>query len=257
MPRRPRSHQLESESKRHFACLLPLRWVFREADPDYGIDGQIEVFSENNKATGLMFLVQLKATDAPDLSDALSIRFKLDTLSYYRKLDLPVMIILWSAALRQFFWKWAHEVDTYYAERGQEYITVRMPQERVWGLETPSSVDKDLEEFRKLRRPNVRLPQVFSVLIKEKQFHGISAPIIESNLIQAAAGDSDLVCFSSENPPGAHPMVFIENDQITVTLSGLTSLVFHTKGYPPDFLPTKLSHDILTAVALVFHRAGH
>jgi Domain of unknown function (DUF4365) len=79
----------------------------RHADPDYGIDGQVEVFDENNKATGLMFLIQLKATDALDLSNALSVQFRLDTLAYYRKLDLPVMIVLWSAALRQVFWQYS------------------------------------------------------------------------------------------------------------------------------------------------------
>jgi hypothetical protein len=55
MPVRPRSHQLDSESKAQFACALPSNWVFRQADPDYGIDGQVEVFDQNNKATGLMF----------------------------------------------------------------------------------------------------------------------------------------------------------------------------------------------------------
>ena len=50
-----------------------------------------------------MFLVQLKGTDQPDLNDALSIQFKLQTLTYYRKLDLPVMIVLFHAPTKQFF----------------------------------------------------------------------------------------------------------------------------------------------------------
>jgi hypothetical protein len=36
------------------------------------------------------------------------------------------MIVLIHAPTKQFFWKWAYEVDTYYAERGQEYMTVRV-----------------------------------------------------------------------------------------------------------------------------------
>jgi Domain of unknown function (DUF4365) len=82
---------------------LPSRWVFREANPDYGIDGQVEVFDGNNKATGLMFLVQLKGTDLPEVNDALSIQFKLDTLAYYRQLDLPVMIVLFHAPTKRIF----------------------------------------------------------------------------------------------------------------------------------------------------------
>jgi tetratricopeptide (TPR) repeat protein len=167
------------------------------------------------------------------------------------------MIVLWSAALRQVFWQWAHEVDTYCAERGQKYITVRMPQERVWDSTTPSRIEKDLREFRNLRRPNIHLPQVFSLVAKEKQFRGVPSALLQSAIIEAAKGHSDLITFSSENPLGAHPMVTIEEEQVTVTLSGLTSVTYHTKEYSPDLVLTKLPHDILTAVAFVLHRAGH
>jgi hypothetical protein len=211
MPIRPRSHQLDSESKAQFASVLPSLWVWRQADPDYGIDGQVELFDEYNKATGLMFLVQLKATDALDLSDALSVQFKLDTLAYYRKLDLPVMIVLWSALSRRFFWQWAHEVDTYHAERGQKYITVRLPQERVWDTKTPSMIEKDLKEFRELRRPNIRLPQIFSLITKEKEFHGISCALLQSAVIEAAKGQSDLVAFSGLSSVTYHRQWFEES----------------------------------------------
>ncbi len=257
MPIRPRSHQLDSESKAQFASVLPSPWVWRQADPDYGIDGQVELFDEYNKATGFMFLVQLKASDALDLSDALSVQFKLDTIAYYRKLDLPVMIVLWSAALRQFFWQWAHEVDTYHAERGQKYITVRLPRERVWDTKTPSMIEKDLKEFRELRRPNIRLPQIFSLIMKEKQFRGVSCALLQSAVIEAAKRQSDLVAFSGEDRPGAHPLVIVEERRVIVSLSGLSSVTYHTEEYPPDLVLTKLPHDILSAVAFVLHRAGH
>lgn len=52
-------------------------------------------------------------------------------------------------------------------------------------------------------------------------------------------------------------MVTIEEERVTVTLSGLTSVTYHTKEYSPDLVLTKLPHDILTAVAFVLHRAGH
>ena len=84
MPQRPRAHELEDESRRHFQMLLPSRWVFRPADPDYGIDGQIELFDADKEATGLVFLVQLKATDNPNLEDALAISLRRDTFQYYR-----------------------------------------------------------------------------------------------------------------------------------------------------------------------------
>ncbi len=259
MPSRPRSHQLEDESKRQFASILPSAWVFRGANPDYGIDGQIEVFDRNNKATGLMFLVQLKGTDEAHLKDALAIQFKLDTLTYYRKLDLPVMIVLYHSQTGHFSWRWAHEVDTFFAERGQEYITVRMPNDAAWLPDTPSLIEKDLTEFREVRSPGIRLPQTFSVVTAENGFHGTPRATLEAALIEAAQDISDVVRLSSENEnvAGAHPAIVIDNARFVVSLSGLTSLTFHTESYPAEFATTKLPHDILTTIGVVLGRAGH
>lgn len=69
MPKRHRSHQLESESRVAFRSLLPSTWVVRDLDQDYGIDAQVEIFDESGEATGLTFLVQLKATDSLKLKD--------------------------------------------------------------------------------------------------------------------------------------------------------------------------------------------
>ena len=257
MPERPRSHQLESESKRRFACLIPRSWVFREANPDYGIDAQIEVFDQSGNATGLMFLVQLKATEEPNLNDALAIQFKIETITYYRKLDLPVLIVLFHRPTGQFFWKWGHEVNTADAERGQEYITVRLSREVMWTQETPSLLEMDLRVFRQLQATNLPLPQTFSVIMADREFHGVPAAIVESALIEAAAALSDLLCLSRKNPAGAHPTIVISNTQIVVSLAGLASITFQTAGYPKELVATKLPHDILTAIALVLDRAGH
>jgi len=204
-----------------------------------------------------MFLVQLKGTDVADLSHELSIRFKVDTLTYYRKLDLPVMIVLFHSPSGQFFWKWAHEVDTYYAERGQDYITVRMLENVTWVSATPSLIEKDLLQFRGLRSPSIHLPQTFSVIMRGDQFHGTSRAMVESALASVAADVSDFVSLSRENPAGAHPSIVIDNAAIVVSLSGLSTTTLHTTAYPSELVTTKLSHDILTAVALVFDGTGH
>ena len=160
-----------------------------------------------------MFLVQLKGTDQPDINDALSIQFKLQTLTYYRKLDLPVMIVLFHAPTKQIFWKWAYEVDTYDAERGQEYMTVRVSESSVWQQGTPSWIERDLTEFREVRSPGIDLPMTFSLVTGEDGFLGTPRAAVEAALIEAAKDVSDVVSLSRKNLTGAHPTIVIDNAQ--------------------------------------------
>jgi len=78
MPRRPREHQIEDESRRAFEAALPSRFVYRPFSPDYGLDGEVEEFDEDELATGLRFYVQLKATDQLKLGKALKVSLPLE-----------------------------------------------------------------------------------------------------------------------------------------------------------------------------------
>lgn len=87
MPQRPRSHQLESESRAAIRSAIPPVWVYRDLDQDYGVDSEVEIFAENGSATGIKFLVQLKGTDEPILHKALRLRFPQAKFEYYKSLD--------------------------------------------------------------------------------------------------------------------------------------------------------------------------
>ncbi len=62
-PKRSRSHTVETDSLREFARLLPLEWVIRPHSSEDGLDDEVEIFEESGPSTGLMFFVQLKATE--------------------------------------------------------------------------------------------------------------------------------------------------------------------------------------------------
>jgi hypothetical protein len=109
MPTRPRSHTLEAESRRAFGALLPSEWVIRPLESDYGIDEHVELFDKRGHASGLMFLAQLKATDTNDLSSALKVTLKVNTIDYYRSLELPVMLVRFHSPTKKFYWYWFHE----------------------------------------------------------------------------------------------------------------------------------------------------
>lgn len=80
LSKRTRSHRLEDISINKFNSLLPDLWVCRRKGKDYGVDLEVEIFDDDGDTTGLMFYVQLKATDNPKLERSVSM--KVDRLNY-------------------------------------------------------------------------------------------------------------------------------------------------------------------------------
>lgn len=102
MPTRPPQHQLEDLSRTAFeAHIKEWNWVFRSKQPDYGIDGEVEVFDRARKATGSLFLVQLKAVEK--LQGAPRVSLPLEWIEYYKSLDLPVLLALWVRNTKKFW----------------------------------------------------------------------------------------------------------------------------------------------------------
>jgi tetratricopeptide (TPR) repeat protein len=148
MPTRPRSHQLEDLSIKRFSALLPHAWVIRRKDHDYGTDLEIEIFEETGESTGLMFLVQLRATDNSKNSRSLSL--SVDQIDYFCSLDLPTAIVRFCSVGESFFWQWHFNV-TAFADiaEGQNSFTYKFEDDEAWSGETSSSIRRTLE-FRRL-----------------------------------------------------------------------------------------------------------
>ena len=256
MPKRPRSHELEDESRREFQNLLPNRWVCRDITPDYGLDCHVELFDGNGLATTLMFFVQLKASDKLDLGKALAITLKVDTYHYYRNLDLPVMIGCLHAPTKRFFWRWFHEFKERPTDQKAKTVTLNLPQSAVWNDDSPAVVEADLKSFRQLQAASLPHPIPFSLVFQEGHFQGIPTSLVESAIREVANADLGLLHLSSKVPTGAHPDIAVSNERIVVSWGGLCSLTIKSleeyKGQTE-----KLAHDVLTAVAFVLSKAGH
>jgi len=117
LPTRSRSHQLEDLSIREFERLLPDAWVLRRKGKDYGVDLEIEVFDDDGKSTGLMFFVQLKATD--DIAKAQSVPMKVDRLEYLASFDAPSMVVRYCEPSKTFYWLWLPEIYARHPHRKQ------------------------------------------------------------------------------------------------------------------------------------------
>ncbi|MFT7233976.1 MAG: hypothetical protein ACI8TA_003205 [Cyclobacteriaceae bacterium] len=93
MPKRVDQHEIEDISRARFQLALPRKWVFRDKAKDYGIDGEVELFDNDKKPKGLVFWVQLKATESKKESTILNVDFNIETLRYYKTLDIPVLLV--------------------------------------------------------------------------------------------------------------------------------------------------------------------
>ena len=125
MTKRIKQHQLEDLSRNKFGLAIPRKWVFRDKDKDYGIDGEVEIFNSKERATGLVFLVQLKATASKQQRTIKGIDLSLETIRYYKRLDLPVLVARYSEVKDKFYVKWATQIDPFYAKDGAKTMRDR------------------------------------------------------------------------------------------------------------------------------------
>lgn len=147
MPQRPRSHRLEDISIRRFEDALPETWVPRKRTHDYGIDLEIEIFSDNDRSTGDIFYAQLRATD--DLSKRTKLTLDVDQLEYFRSLELPTIIVRYNSSDESLYFKWHFDVDL--PATAQKSLTVTFTEDDLWTTATPSQVLTTLRAGKALR----------------------------------------------------------------------------------------------------------
>jgi tetratricopeptide (TPR) repeat protein len=255
-PKRPREHQLEKESRTAFQTRLPSQWDFQDIpQPEYGLDGRVEIFDKADLATGRMFFVQLKATDKPELKDALAVQIEIPTCEYYRSLDLPVLIVRYHAPTGKIYVKWFHEYDPYYGKKAQKKITFRFTVENEWHEETAATLASDLEAFRNLKSPHLTPPVKFTLMLKEQHLHGVLAAQIELEIRKAAGRLSGVITISQFLPTDAHGSIVIANDKAEIYLKSGSGFTLHTS--KSEVQLSQFPYDILVGIALALDNAGH
>ncbi|WP_393925553.1 DUF4365 domain-containing protein [Yoonia sp. R2-816] len=209
-------------SIQEFERLLPSAWVCRRKDKDYGIDLEVEVFDETGRSTGLMFLVQLKATDSPKM--ARSVKMKVDRLEYMSSLDAPSMLVLYCAPSRTFHWLWLPEIFARQSRPSAETITIKFDPTDAWGARTSHTIPTTLRIFRTLRIRSRQLP--IGLAVESEQ--------TEANVSVALnAAMSKILGVSSrfkkgEDPNDCLPMqISFEGDKLKVGIDSIASVAVH------------------------------
>lgn len=123
-PTRADSHQLEEISKRFFRQSLPRSWTIESPANDYGVDFRVDLFEEN-KATGLELLVQLKASAQPTGEDTESVRLKTATYNHlWNKLQVA-MLVKYVESEAEAYWLLFRDIPS--PSQDQETFTIQIP----------------------------------------------------------------------------------------------------------------------------------
>jgi tetratricopeptide (TPR) repeat protein len=187
MTNRPRSHVLEARSKTAFRAAAPDSWAIEDVSSDYGLDLKIETF-QNGAATGMMFFVQLKATDQPDVGEALKLPVSENHRTYWNSLDCPVLIVRWLATTDELYsaWSWNHDPKL---KEGQKSATLTFTEVNRWTPTTHSDVEETLELYRRLT--SGKLPNPLTVALRLDPSLKEVTPIRLVNNLRSVLGSLD------------------------------------------------------------------
>jgi tetratricopeptide (TPR) repeat protein len=252
MPRRPRQHELETESRAALDTALPSRFVTRPITPDYGLDVEIEEFGEDGAATGLRFYAQLKATDDANLTRALRLRVSLDKENYYRSLPVPVLMVRYHAPTSRLYARWFHAYDPYYdGERTVRSLPFKWQESDDWAADTAARLVAEARAFLRFRQPTLPLPLQLFLERDDEGRHGLSDTEALFALQRMARSSPGLVDVARGPAPPGEAAIRLMRDAVIFDARGVGSATFHL---PDDYVPGDdgdlLAVDVLTTVAL-------
>lgn len=226
MPKRVNQHEIEDISRAKFQLALPRKWVFRDKTKDYGIDGEVELFDNKKTPQGLVFWVQLKATESKEKSTILNVDFSIETLRYYKTLDIPVLLVRYSDYANSIYVKWVHNVDLFFAKEDAKTFRVKLTEKDKWIDSTNSQIENYLKKIRKLKSGLFDFPIPLSVLIKETKINNISKGIPLTQIKKNLQEYSDFVTFS--NNEDSFIVVTLTNKELKINISELSGCSFHS-----------------------------
>lgn len=227
MTNRVKRHQLEDLSRSKYRLAIPRNWVIRDKDKDYGIDAEVEIFDEKERATGLVYLVQLKATETSDESAVRKVDIRIDAIKYYNSLELPVLIVRYSEKQDQFYCKWAHEINLFYARKGAKTRRVTFCDEDVWSEESAVDTEKYLKKLRAIKSGAITLPVPTCMVVKGDSIKGMSRGVFMSAYRLALQVYSQIATYQNCFDKAAL-YVTLKDDELFISLGSVTGCTFHS-----------------------------
>lgn len=264
MPKRPRSHKLEDESRDALrSAITAAGWTFEDNHKDYGIDGRIEIFDSENNATSKFFFCQLKATDTPDLKKALFIKLRMDTYSYCMNLGCPVLLVLYHAPTAHIYVKWLHSHKLLLRSTDQKTCHIRLAPSDRWREGTPKRLEADFDVLNKAKGGHIDFPLHAVLSFSSLEVLKWDSTDVDMQLRSLCSQSSGLISFTSIHPEHAHLAVRFEREHFTVNLADAWSMrcpIECAEG--EEYTLGHLFGDIMIVMAVVFsfakqHQISH
>ena len=123
-PQRDDTHQLEELSERFFVGSPPGNWRAEKPKGDYGVDLKVDIF-ENNNATAMELLVQLKSSRAASESNSERIILKTATYNYLWDKVQVVLLVKFVEAEGEAYWLLLSDVPE--PNQQQKTFSIRIP----------------------------------------------------------------------------------------------------------------------------------
>lgn len=250
MPKRTRSHRLEDISIVEFQRLLPDEWVCRSKDKDYGVDLEVEIFDESGNSTGLLFYVQMKATDSEEAERSVSM--KLDRLEYLASLDAPSILVRYCDATRATHFTWITSVFVQIGNTSAASAKVKFSEADAWGDETPSKILQTVKVLRTIRAESRRLP--LGLTVDDEGQSG--SDIFQLKLAVSKLQGMSKMINSNRDPDRCLPIVIrIQDDAIVMSIDVVSSIAWKIDSFQSDDILPRLAYALAyMAGRYEFHR---
>ncbi len=256
MTKRVRQHQLEDQSRLKFSLAIPRNWVCRDKDKDYGIDVEVEIFDNKGRATGLAFWVQLKATESNEESVIKKIDLSIESIKYYKSLDIPVLIARYSEIQDSFYCKWAQEIDLFFAKKNAKTIRISFNETDIWNEESPFKVKGFLKKIRAIKNGRFSLPIPVYLDVKGNAVNMIPKGVFVSSYRAALGEYSEFAVLKSE-PKDALIEASLDGDELKISLCSLGGCTFHSiKKRDHERLAEGIVADTLIGLAIALAHVG-
>lgn len=255
MPKRPIQHKLEDLSRTKFQLAIPRNWAFRNKDKDYGIDGEVELFDSSDKAQGLLFYVQLKATESKSEATIMNVDFKIETLSYYKKLDIPVLLVRYSEHKDSFYIKWINNVDFFFIKEKAKTIRIKLEEKDIWTANSFEKIEKKLINRRQLKYGNFNFPIPLSIEINENEIKGYSKSILLTQLKKELKHYNEYLNLDFGEDSAI--TVSLNKEELNINMSDLSNCTFHSIDLRQvENFAKGISQDILFGSAICLKKIG-